>query len=272
MITSPPGWYADPWLQAEWRWWDGGAWSGYTDVWFPQPAPTERGPVRAGGIAILGFLAGLAISTVIGVVLYLAGVAIGDPWLLVASTAGLWVGLFGACWIAVHRKGTGSLRDLGLFRFRLVDGAIGVGAGIGLVIIAGILGVIMEEIAPKFVPNGRTDITDPLHQGAVGVLLIYFIAVIGAPFFEELFFRGLVQTTLVARWGIGGVIVQALLFASVHLTPDGGWGNIGVLVVITSVGLVLGFLRRATGRLGPGMCTHATYNAIVITIAFLAAQ
>ena len=83
-------------------------------------APSD-GPVRAGGIAILGFLAGLALSTVIGVVLLLAGVDIHDPWLLVASTAGLWVGLVGACWIAVRRKGTGSLRDLGLDRFRPVD-------------------------------------------------------------------------------------------------------------------------------------------------------
>lgn len=267
-MATPPGWFADPWGHAEWRWWDGAAWSGYTDAWFPRLDPdAERGPVRAGGIAILGMLAGLVFSTVIAVVLLIAGLTIDDPWLLVASTAGLWLGLFGSCWIAVHRKGSGSLRDIGLERFRAVDGAIGVGAGIGLVILAAILGVLMQEIAPQIVPKGRSDITDPLEQGAVGIMLIYFIAVIGAPFFEELFFRGLVQTTLVARWGIGGVFVQALLFSLVHLSPEEGWGNVGVIIVITSVGLVLGFLRRATGRLGPGICTHAIYNAIVITVA-----
>src|SRR3954471_3240748 len=161
-MATPPGWFADPWGQAEWRWWDGAAWSGYTDAWFPRADPDVlRGPVRAGGIAVLGILAGLAISTVIALLLLLAGVAVDDPWLLVASTAGLWVGLFGACWIAVHRKGSGSLRDLGLERFRGVDGAIGVGVGIGLVIVAAILGLLMQEIAPQIVPKGRTDITDP---------------------------------------------------------------------------------------------------------------
>ena len=76
---------------------------------------------------------------------------------------------------------------------------------------------------------------------------------VGAPFFEELFFRGLVQGTLTARWGVAvGLVVQALLFAVVHLNPENGWGNVGTFVIITAVGLGLGLIRRYSGRLPPG--------------------
>lgn len=29
-MPPPPGWYPDPWRQAPWRWWDGGAWTPHT--------------------------------------------------------------------------------------------------------------------------------------------------------------------------------------------------------------------------------------------------
>ena len=80
--------------------------------------------------------------------------------------------------------------------------------------------------------------------------MIYAIAVVGAPFFEELYFRGLVQSTLTARWGfVVGIGVQALLFGLVHLDPENGWGNVGVFVMITLVGTMLGTIRHYTKRL-----------------------
>ena len=87
------------------------------------------------------------------------------------------------------------------------------------------------------------------------------IACIGTPFFEELFFRGLVQGTLTARWGIGvGLVVQALLFGSVHLTPDNGLGNVGTFVIITAVGLGLGAIRLISKRLPPGSAPGWGYS------------
>ena len=64
-----------------------------------------------------------------------------------------------------------------------------------------------------------------------------------------------------------GLVVQALLFGSVHLTPDNGLGNVGTFVIITAVGLGLGAIRLVSKRLPPGMFTHAGYNAIIVTIA-----
>ena len=99
---------------------------------------------------------------------------------------------------------------------------------------------------------------------------IYLIAVVGAPFFEELYFRGLVQGTLTARWGIGvGIVVQAVLFALVHLTRRTAGATSGRSSIIAIVGLGLGMIRQLSGRLPPGMFTHAGYNAIIVTITVL---
>lgn len=271
--TAPPGWYADPWGHAWWRWWDGTAWTGYTDAWFAAAAtlaPYEPGtPIRAGWTALLGMIVGLGCSTAIVVALVLLGFDVSDPVLILGSTVGLWAGLFGACRIAVRRKGSGSLRDLGLVRFRWIDLALGLGFGVATVFAVGALAQALEALAPDLVPHGRNDIIDPLSgDSGFGIAVIVLIAVVGAPFFEELFFRGLVQGGLVARWGVAvGVIVQALLFAVVHLSPDAGWGNVGIFLMISVVGLGLGFIRFGFRRLGPGMLTHAVYNAVIVGVA-----
>lgn len=270
---APPGWYPDPWRQAWWRWWDGVSWTAYTDQWNAAARPaSDRAPLRAGGIAALGFLVGLGFSTVIGVLLLLAGYDTTDPAFLLGSTIGLWIGLGGSCFVAVRSKGSGSLSDLGLVPPRFVDAALGVGFAIAGIIAVSIAAAAVQAIDKQLLPGGRSDLTDPVnHGGALGIIVIYLIAVVGAPFFEELYFRGLVQGTLTARWGIAvGIIVQALLFGLVHLDPKNGWGNVGTFVIITIVGTGLGMIRHYSKRLPPGMFTHAGYNAIIVTVTVLA--
>jgi hypothetical protein len=276
MTTAPPGWYADPWRQASWRWWDGVAWTAYTDLGASLASDTGvragDGPIRAGGIAILGFLVGLAVSTVIGVVLLVAGYGTNDPAFLLGSELGLWFGLGGACLVAVRVKGSGSLRDLGLVSPRWVDAALGAGFAVVGIVAVTIAAAVLQAIDKQLLPGGRSDLTDPVnHGGTLGIAVVYLIAVLGAPFFEELYFRGLVQGTLTARWGAAvGIVVQALLFGLVHLDPDNGWGNVGTFVIITIVGLGLGTIRFVSKRLPPGMFTHAGYNAIILTLSLAA--
>jgi membrane protease YdiL (CAAX protease family) len=273
--SAPPGWYPDPWRLTLWRWWDGGGWTGYTEQSFTPAAPSRHpagAPVQAGGIATLGFLVGLGVSTVIGVLLLLAGYGTSDPAFLLGSTVGLWFGLGGSCVVAVRYKGSGSLSDLGLVPPRWVDVAVGVGFAVAGYLAVSIAAAVLQSIDKSLLPGGRSDLTDPIDNGAVlGVLVIFLIAGVGAPFFEELYFRGLVQGTLTARWGPGiGIVVQSLLFALVHLDPNNGFGNVGTYVIISIVGLGLGTIRYYSKRLPPGMFTHAGYNAIIVTIALLA--
>ncbi len=270
--SAPPGWYPDPWRRATWRWWDGAVWSAYTDEWFAagNPPPAD-GALRAGGIAILGFIVGLALSTLIAGVMYALGYQENDPALLLGSTLGLWFGLGGSCVVAVRRKGSGSLRDLGLFPPRWVDAALGAVFAVTGVVAISIALAALKAIDNNLIQGDRTDLSDPLNHGRVlGILVVYLIAVVGAPFFEELYFRGLVQGTLTARWGVGvAIVVQAVLFGIVHLDPRNDWGNVGTFLVILIVGLMLGTIRHYSGRLPPGMFTHSGYNAILLTLALV---
>lgn len=270
----PAGWYADPWRVAQWRWWDGHTWTGYTDQWFPSSAiaavPSsalvvdETRPIRAGWIALFGAIAGVVLSTVTYLVLHALGASANNPMLALAMEFGLWLPLVGACVVAVHRHGSGSLRDLGL-RMRWIDLALGLGFGI-----AGLIGVgnIARAIKAFGIQPHRESILEPLRRGPLTVVVILFIAVIGAPLVEELFFRGLLMSGLVDRWGVPvGIVAQAVLFGLVHLGPADARGNLGVFVLIAPLGVMLGVLRFGSKRLGPGMCTHAFYNAVVMAIA-----
>ncbi len=268
--TLPPaGWYPDPWGQSWWRWWDGAAWSGYTDQWYgaaaaaPAVDPDESVPIRAGWIAIGGAAVGVALSIGVYLALRVLGVGRESPWLLLGSACGLWSGLLGACRLAIRRHGSGSWRDLGL-RFRPVDLALGLGFGV-----AAIFGVAQIARLLDFVgiTPERESMMDPFPNTALTRVILVLVAVVGAPLVEELFFRGLLQSGFTARWGPRvGVVAQAVVFGLVHLGPVDARGNLGVFLIIAPLGIVLGAIRVGFRRLGPGIVTHAVYNAIIMAI------
>jgi len=272
----PPGWYADPWHVTRWRWWDGTAWTGYTDQQYAAvlapargPAPVDESvPIRAGWIAILGAVAGVVLSIAVYLLLRFGlGVGRRSPLLLLGSQLGLWTGLVGACVVAVRRHGTGRLRDLGM-RFRAVDLPLGIGFGVATLIGVGRIAVALQGIGiePK-----RSGVLDPARPGPWTVVIVLLITIVGAPLVEELFFRGLLMSGLVARWGVPlGIVLQAVVFGLVHLGPADAKGNLGVFLIIAPVGAVLGVLRYGFKRLGPGVFTHATYNAIIVVVALAA--
>jgi membrane protease YdiL (CAAX protease family) len=91
----------------------------------------------------------------------------------------------------------------------------------------------------------------PVWVGYVDVALL-------TPVFEELLFRGLLQPKLeLALSSTEAWIVQAALFAAAHLSPV-------ILVTHFGMGLALGWVRRRSGSLLPGIVLHAAWNAWVV--------
>ncbi len=194
--SVPPGWYPDPWQLHPARWWDGTQWTGHVAVppapgrpWIP-PRGNHEHALRGGGIAVGGIVGAEAASiAAVGLVALLGGSVHSLGALCVAQGA-LWAALFTACVVAVHRNGNGSLRELGLARLSGAD--LGHGALVGLVARFGVgaLTVALVEILSK--PRFRTT-AEPvlhLHRSPLQIAVIAGILSVGAPFFEELFFRG----------------------------------------------------------------------------------
>jgi uncharacterized protein len=269
----PPGWYPDPAQPSTARWWDGRQWTGYVGAlpaldrgWFPAPGDREQS-ARGGGIAVAGFVGGQVASLALVLVAIALGASSRSVTTLIVGELCLWAGLFGACRLAVRRYGTGSLRDLGLVRLRLADLGIGsvtaIVARVGTLVIAAILVLIF-----RFDDLARDTSVTKVGVSTLGAIVVTVVAVFGAPFFEELYFRGLVQGVLTRRYGGRvAIVVQSVAFGLVHYQIGMTLGQaVLTFAMIMAVGLLLGILRWRYQRLGPGMVAHAVFNAMAVAI------
>jgi membrane protease YdiL (CAAX protease family) len=47
-----------------------------------------------------------------------------------------------------------------------------------------------------------------------------------------------------------------------------GWSNVGLAIVLGTVGVVFGIVVELTGRLGPAIVAHAVFNGVVLIALF----
>ncbi len=86
-----------------------------------------------------------------------------------------------------------------------------------------------------------------------------FEVVLLAPVFEEIIFRGLLYSTLRAKFTIPfSIFGSALIFALAH-----GYGLVAFLTVFWS-GLLWAWAYEQTGSILPGICAHAINNGLVV--------
>ena len=297
-----PGWYPDPWQAAPARWWDGLAWTGFTqaaaapvaavpaspaDSVVPQgwdrrlhqyePAtpiraatlPAAREDITGGWTAVLGYFGATGLS----LLFQLVGVALGLRELTAPNfalgMAGLWTGLWMTAYIVSHQRPGGSIRDLGLRLPTKSEVRLGIGFGIlGLVLAA----QVAAGLRALFPDDAGSNLFVMAKPSLAFVLTYGLMACVGAPIIEELFFRGVVQPVMMNNLGVGfGIIAQAMLFAGAHYVHGMTFNEAAVRCgTIMVLGLFLGWLRVKTGRLGAGMVAHATNNIIVTVVTLLA--
>ncbi len=92
-----------------------------------------------------------------------------------------------------------------------------------------------------------------------------FTALVVAPLFEEVLFRGVLLPVAGQRLGgAGAVILSAAVFAIAHL-------SLAELAPLFVLGLGLGWLRWRSGRLGSAVLMHALWNGLTfMNLLFLA--
>jgi membrane protease YdiL (CAAX protease family) len=184
----------------------------------------------------------------------------GDPSLstLAVGQAGLWVGLLGAPILASKRKGSGDLRrDFGL-EFRATDPLVGIPIGVvcQLVLVPLIYLPLQQFVSKHDLEEPVRRVTESAHGS--GYLALAVVVVVGAPFVEELFFRGLLLRSLQRRFGdVWAVAGSSLVFGLAHF-------EFLQLPALVAFGVVLGVIVVKTKRLGPAIFAHAGFNLVTM--------
>lgn len=98
--------------------------------------------------------------------------------------------------------------------------------------------------------------------GTAKVIWIFISAVLLAPVFEEVFFRGyLFQKFRLVLKPKDTIILQGLIFGIIHLSP-------AAYISHTMMGILFGYFRHRTQSLLPGMLCHAAWNFSVVGLEY----
>lgn len=112
--------------------------------------------------------------------------------------------------------------------------------------------------------------TDALEQASIDrtyVVSLVIAAVVAAPIVEEMVFRGVVLRGLRSRLPLVlAIVVQGVLFGAAHVDPVRGAGNVGLVVVLTGVGIAFGLAAHLLRRIGPSIVAHALFNGVVLLL------
>ena len=129
-----------------------------------------------------------------------------------------------------------------------------------VVIVVTILTLIFGDYAPSGRPLALVDgIQNPFDLAA-----LIFVVAIGAPLVEELFYRGVIQRSLVERFGPWiGIGVASVIFGAVHFS----WADMAPLTV---VGAGFGLLAHKYGRLLPAVIAHMAFNTVTLVVLLTA--
>ncbi|KRO62646.1 MAG: hypothetical protein ABR76_05240 [Acidimicrobiia bacterium BACL6 MAG-121220-bin61] len=240
----------------------------------PWPPPSVEPTQKRSALSILFLWLGCySVAVVLSIVVTPRDISGGDSaatdnptiWVLALSALGLWLPfIFMLRWVA-RRAGTDLRTYFGL-RFVKIDW-LGIPLGIFCqVVLMNVINWPLNKWWPSTFNSQRIetrarDMVDAAH-GAWFVVL-FLVVVVGAPFVEELVYRGFIQGGLQARLGsTWALIITAGWFTVVHLEPIEFPG-------LFAFAVVLGLCYRRTQRLGLSMVTHLAFNATGLLLVAL---
>ena len=185
-------------------------------------------------------------------------------WTLPVGQMGLWAGFALTAVVAGTLRGTGVRRDFGL-SMRASDIPVGLGVGVfAQIAVVWLIYAPFQQFFDFDVSEAAREITDRAATGG-DIALVMLGVVVGAPIFEELFFRGLVLRAFERKWGaVAGVLGSSALFGAVHL-------QLLQFPALVAFGIIAALLVRRFKRLGPAIWAHVGFNLVaVVNLIWLA--
>ncbi len=190
---------------------------------------------------------------------------LGEIILSVAFASFLMLGLI---WRATRNYPEGFLNILGL----IVKGK----SFLKLVMVPAFLGAGLAFFSAWIILTRKSTPMTPLNEvlsetHSAGLLVGFiFMAIVMAPFFEEIIFRGYFFYVLRRFKGdVFAVVIVALIFSSMHVGQY--WGDWLAIGVVTLLGFVLTFIRLWSESTVASIVIHYLYNTgvTIIPIVFL---
>ena len=225
--------------------------------------PETRGPLRRRAAWGWGYgLAGLAVGFGPEVLLYAASLGVaasssagakvtsGSAIALVVVSLVVYGWQTAAAWFfSVRIAG----RRLSAWGFRLPTRAYFWTIPLALAFVYVVSFYYDYKVRPK-----PQDIIGEFPHSGLGIALFVILAVIMAPLFEEVFFRGFLFRAFASSWGwVPGAIVSASVFGIAHAQID-------VFVPLFALGLMLAWVYKRTGSLWTSISLHALFNGISV--------
>ena len=210
---------------------------------------------------VVGIVSTILAAQTVGFVLHLMGTPLALKVALFYTI--VFGGLVRTVLGASARWGSGSLRaDFGWWARRS-----DLLRAVPVMLLAGMAGAL----ATSWWHGARSSNADWLGSADTASVVVFSaFAVIAAPLFEELVFRGLLQRALTSRYGTRpAILIQGVAFGLYHFNLTGGAANLPTMVYLAAVGCVLGIAAHRWQRLGPTILAHALTN-IFVTVALIA--
>ena len=285
--TPPPGWYPDPQDPNAQRWFDGRGWTAH--VVFRQgevvggdasasTSSVVAPPQGSWGLPDIGWMALFIVGALVGGVVIVVIGAIMNPdifdgaalnynvpavaWVLVLSQAVAMAGL--AAWplIVGRWKGEGWRASFGF----VVNGRawwVGAVGGIATFIVLLVLTLISSLILGEEVDSAAAEVVSGMSEVTLAYAIFLVFIAIGAPFVEEISFRGLLWGAIVKRgWSPWiATAISGVAFGLFHFEPQR-------VVALIAAGFVLGVVRHYAG-LAASMLAHCVVNSIGVFFLLL---
>lgn len=140
-----------------------------------------------------------------------------------------------------------------------------------LFILPSLAGVLLSFVGYALIASRVSQPVTPFSEvlssatSSVGLAAFLFMAVLVAPFLEEIIFRGFFFYVIDQVKGrLWAVFVIAAVFAGMHV--DQYWGDWVAIAVVAGFGLVLTLFRAWTGSSIPGIIMHYFFNGLMTLI------
>jgi uncharacterized protein len=117
----------------------------------------------------------------------------------------------------------------------------------------------------SLLPNKESDMQRLIESSMAARISIGFVAIVGAPFVEELVYRGILYSGLYKDFGRNVAILGvSALFLLVHIPQY--WGAWGAILGIGFLSIVLTLVRAYSGSLLPSFVIHLIFNSVQVSL------